>query len=197
MPAVSKNLVLFSPFERRALAQNTLAGFDGWLVKPVRSASLIARLNADAIPLPLPQADDVATGAPMRGLNVLLVEDNAINALVARKHLERFGASVVHATDGIEAVDMASRALRGDRAPFDIVLMDIRMPGLDGLDASRWIRRLERENGTPSMRIVALTANAFEEDRRAAIDAGIDDFLTKPVDPERLLAALAPQRAVA
>jgi CheY-like chemotaxis protein len=194
---VSRNLVLFSPFERRALGQSTLAGFDGWLVKPVRSASLIARLSGAATTSIPMIATATATGQVAQNLSVLLVEDNEINALVARKHLERIGAKVTRASDGIEAVDIASRALRGDRPPFDVILMDVRMPGLDGTDAARWIRRLEHEHGAAPMRIVALTANAFEEDRRACLEAGIDEFLTKPVDPERLAAAIMPQQKVA
>ncbi|MDB5531794.1 MAG: Hybrid sensor histidine kinase/response regulator [Hyphomicrobiales bacterium] len=194
---VSRNLVLFSPFERRTLGQSTLAGFDGWLVKPVRSASLIARLSGTATASIPMIATAAAAGQVAQNLSVLLVEDNEINALVARKHLERIGAKVTRASDGIEAVDIASRALRGDRAPFDVILMDVRMPGLDGTDAARWIRRLEREHGAKPMRMVALTANAFEEDKRACLEAGIDEFLTKPVDPERLAAAIVPQQKVA
>ncbi|MDF2118942.1 response regulator [Roseiarcaceae bacterium H3SJ34-1] len=194
---VSRNLVLFSPFERRALGQSTLAGFDGWLVKPVRSASLIARLSGTMTGHTPMIAAAAAAGQVAQNLNVLLVEDNEINALVARKHLERIGAKVTRASDGIEAVDIASRALRGDRAPFDVILMDVRMPGLDGTDAARWIRRLEHEHGAKPMRMVALTANAFEEDKRACLEAGIDEFLTKPVDPERLAAAIVPQQKVA
>jgi len=194
---VSRNLVLFSPFERRALGQSTLAGFDGWLVKPVRSASLIARLSGAATSSIPMIATATAAGQVAQNLSVLLVEDNEINALVARKHLERIGAKVTRASDGIEAVDIASRALRGDRAPFDVILMDVRMPGLDGTDAARWIRRLEHEHGAAPMRMVALTANAFEEDKRACLEAGIDEFLTKPVDPERLAAAIMPQQKVA
>ncbi|WP_244544323.1 MULTISPECIES: ATP-binding protein [unclassified Beijerinckia] len=193
---VERSLILFSPFERRATAQNTLAGFDGWLVKPVRTASLIARLRGEmAGSMPTNMVEPGAK--PRLELNVLLVEDNEINALVARKHLERFGAKTIHAVDGIEAVDIVSRTLRGDRPRFDVILMDIRMPGLDGIDASRWIRRLEREAGVLPTRIVALTANAFEEDRRAALDAGIDDFLTKPIDPDHLQAAILPKRQMA
>lgn len=193
---VGRRLILFSPFERRAVAQHTLAGFDGWLVKPVRTASLIARLRGEmAGSTPTSTVDPSAK--PKLELHVLLVEDNEINALVARKHLERIGARTIHAVDGIEAVDIVSRTLRGDRPRFDIILMDIRMPGLDGIDASRWIRRLEREADVTPTRIVALTANAFEEDRRAALEAGIDDFLTKPIDPDHLASTIVPKQQMA
>lgn len=193
---VERSLILFSPFERRTTAQNTLAGFDGWLVKPVRTTSLIARLRGEMAGSTSTNKVEAST-KPQIELHVLLVEDNEINALVARKHLERIGAKTTHAVDGIEAVDIVSRTLRGDRSRFDAILMDIRMPGLDGIDASRWIRRLENEAGVTPTRIVALTANAFEEDRRAALEAGIDDFLTKPIDPDHLASAILPKRQVA
>lgn len=190
---VSRSLVLFSPFERRAIAQTTLGGFDGWLVKPVRSASLMARLGATSST----EQDKLASGAgdwPESGLEVLLAEDNDINALVARKHLESFGARVTRAADGKEAVALFERALSGERPRFDTVLMDVRMPGVDGLHATRWIRRLEKERAVHPVRIVALTANAFDEDRRACLEAGMDAFLTKPFDSRRLADAVRVDR---
>jgi CheY-like chemotaxis protein len=159
----------------------------------VRSGSLIARLVGEAGLA----AEDDAEGAPSpvplprRGLRVLVAEDNEINALLARKHLERLGATPARARDGLEAVQMAHMAMIGEREPFDIILMDIRMPGLDGLEAARQIRQAEAETHVGPTRIIALTANAFDDDRRAAIEAGIDEFLTKPVDVAELARALA------
>ena len=188
---VAKSLILFSPFERRAFGQNSLKGFDGWLVKPVRSQTLIARLGDGAAPSSPEEAEnEVRRVLPPRGLNVLVAEDNEINALVARKHLERLGAHVTRARDGLEALFFAEKAAREECAPFDVILMDVRMPGLDGMEATRRIRKLEDETGAPRVRIVALTANAFEEDRRACMAAGIDDFLTKPVDLAQLARGL-------
>ena len=134
--------------------------------------------------------------APRHGLRVLVAEDNEINALLARKHLERFGAIVERAHDGVETAEMAHAAMTGAREPYDLILMDIRMPGLDGHEAARLIRRTELETGTTRVRIVALTANAFEEDRRAALEAGIDAFLTKPVDPADLARMLESDTAI-
>ncbi len=194
---VARSLVLFSPFERRAFGQNSLTGYDGWLVKPVRSGSLIARLVGEAGRAAADGAEvaDIRVTLPRRGLRVLVAEDNEINALLARKHLERLGAAASRARDGLEAVQIAHMAMVGERDPFDIILMDIRMPGLDGLEAARHIRAAERETKTPRTRIIALTANAFEEDRRAAAEAGIDDFLTKPVDVSELARALSADEA--
>ena len=102
-----------------------------------------------------------------------------------------------------EAAALGEAAARGEAPRFEIILMDIKMPRLDGFEASRAIRGAERQAGAAPMPIIALTANAMEEDRRACLSAGIDDFLTKPVDLGRLAQAIdaargrsAPERAV-
>ncbi len=189
---VSRSLVLFSPFERRAFGQNSLGGFDGWLVKPVRSGSLIARISGDGATALRDDRSGEATrvALPRRGLRVMIAEDNEINALLARKHLERLGALVTRARDGAEAAQLAHMAITGEREPFDLIFMDIRMPNLDGHEAARIIRQAEAEAKSPRTRIIALTANAFHEDRLAASEAGIDGFLTKPVDLNELARAL-------
>jgi signal transduction histidine kinase/CheY-like chemotaxis protein len=182
-------LVLFSPFERRSIGRETVQGFDGWLVKPVRRGSLLARLGDQAAcDIPLAAPKPLAAG----GLRVLLAEDNEINALLARKALARLGADVVHARDGVAALQMAEAALARDAMRFDAILMDIRMPGLDGHEVCRRIRSAESATQSERTRIIALTANAFDEDRQACLTAGIDAFLTKPVDLARLAQALAP-----
>jgi len=187
-------LVLFSPFERRAIGRETVKGFDGWLVKPVRRSSLFARLaNFPATATIGEQAaTPVASRLPPRGLRILLAEDNEINALVARKALARLGAEVVHARDGIMALELAEAGMAQPQAGFDVILMDIRMPGLDGREVARRIRAAETAAGVARTRIVALTANAFDADRHACTSAGIDEFLTKPVDLRRLGQALMP-----
>ena len=176
---VARSLILFSPFERRALAPSTLGHFDGWLVKPVRSSTLVARL-ADAAPAGVGPSSGCGPPASETA-EILLAEDNEINALAARKQLERMGARVCRARDGAEALALMCQALAGERPPFALVLMDVRMPNLDGLEATRRIRALERESGHPPVRIVAVTANAFADDRKACLDAGMDDILTKPL----------------
>jgi CheY-like chemotaxis protein len=185
-----KSLVLFSPFERRAFGQTSLQGFDGWLVKPVRARSLFERL-ADEFPT---GPATVGTIAPLpanhRLARALLAEDNEINATIAQKALRRLGFEVVRAHNGREAAMLGEAAARGEAPRFEIVLMDIKMPGLDGFEASRCIRRAEQEAAARPMPIIALTANAMEEDRRASLSAGIDDFLTKPVDLARLAEAI-------
>ena len=192
----AKSLVLFSPFERRAFGDAVVHDFDGWLVKPVRLESLYARLSSKMGDSShgggaSPQAD-----GPMllSGRRVLLAEDNDVNALLMQSHLRRLGVEVVRAHDGAEAVEQARSAISGEGNRFDAILMDIRMPRLDGLAAARLVRAAEAKAGTPPIRMIALTANAFDEDRQAALDAGLDDFLTKPIDLAAVAEAIFPTR---
>ena len=122
-------------------------------------------------------------------LSVLIAEDNEINALLTRALLTKLGHRPMVATSGRDALEHW-RTARAAGTPYDVVLMDVHMPGLDGLEAARRIRAEEAEVGgrTP---IVALTASAFNEDREACLAAGMDGFLVKPIDRERLAAMLA------
>jgi CheY-like chemotaxis protein len=119
-------------------------------------------------------------------MRALLAEDNDINATIAQKALRRLGFEVSRAHDGRQAVHLGAAAARGEAPRFDVILMDIKMPGLDGCEASRALRREERQAGVRPTPIIALTANAMESDRRACLAAGIDEFLVKPVDLARL-----------
>jgi CheY-like chemotaxis protein len=190
-----RSLVLFSPFERRAFGQTSLQGFDGWLVKPVRARSLFERLGGEFPASPTFVAPRAPVAANRRLARALLAEDNEINATIAQKALRRLGFDVIRAHNGLEAAALGEAAARGDSPRFEIVLMDIKMPGLDGFEASRRIRAAERQVGARPMPIIALTANAMEEDRRACLSAGIDDFLTKPVDLARLAEAIDSARS--
>ena len=193
---VAKSLVLFSPFERRAFGGTAVKGFDGWLVKPVRARSLFERLD-EAFPsgAATPGLEAARAAKPPGTARALLAEDNDINAVIAQKALRRLGFEVERARDGLAAVRMADAAARGQAPRFDLVLMDIKMPGLDGRQAVREIREIERETGAAPSAIVALTANATAEDRRAALAAGVDEYLVKPFDPPRLAEAI--ERALA
>ena len=119
------------------------------------------------------------------GRRVLVVEDNRTNQVVVQKMLERRGASVVLAENGKAALD------RIGESAFDVVLMDLSMPVMSGLDATRRLRAEEARAGRPRLPVVALTGNAFARDREAALEAGCDGFLTKPVRTAALLGAIA------
>lgn len=146
--------------------------------------------DVSGIELPAAAAEGPVVGKapPTASARVLLVEDNAINRQLAERMLERLGHQVVSVEDGEAAV---ARVL-AER--FDVVLMDVRMAGIDGLEATRRIRTGEKaENRT---RIVALTADVTEQDRRACLDAGMDSFLGKPFDLDQLASAVVPRTFV-
>jgi CheY-like chemotaxis protein len=122
-----------------------------------------------------------------RTLDVLIAEDNAINRDVLRQMLHMLDCRVEAVVNGREAI--AAVAARR----FDVVLMDVQMPDMDGLEATKAIRSLEAPNG-PRVAILALTAHALEGQRERCLAAGMDDFLTKPITLEALTMALAHQR---
>lgn len=117
----------------------------------------------------------------------LLVEDNPLNQEIAKHLLEREGFAVDTADDGKEAVEAFEKSAAFD---YDLILMDIRMPVMDGLEATRCIRALERPDAD-SVCIVAMTANAFDEDMKASLAAGMNAHLAKPIEPEKLSEALS------
>jgi CheY-like chemotaxis protein/anti-sigma regulatory factor (Ser/Thr protein kinase) len=175
-------IVLLAPDERDRIPGLRRAGFAGYLIKPLRRASLAERVliaaGAQAAPDDLRDDERIAAAAAP-GARVLLVEDNPINALLARALLTREGCAVEHAVGGEEALAAARVGV------FDVILMDMRMPGLSGEETARRMRAAGV--ATP---IIALTANAFEDDRRACLAAGMNDFLVKPLSPDALRAVL-------
>ncbi len=187
------SLVLLTPAARSQLVALREMGFDGYLVKPVRRSTLIERILSRPEPVyaqhyaaapraasaPAP-ADPAPLGSFKSALRILLAEDNPINALLTRELLRRRGHTVIEVTSGEAAV----KAMQTDT--FDIVLTDIHMPGMDGIEATQAIRANETASGRPRTPIVALTADALETGKRACKDAGMDGFLTKPVDPAHL-----------
>jgi CheY-like chemotaxis protein len=129
---------------------------------------------------------------PVRGARVLLAEDDPVNQHVARAFLEMYGLDVTIAGNGLEAVDHVKRA------SFDVVLMDMQMPEMDGIHAARAIRLLPQGERLP---IIAMTAAAMDEDRQACLAAGMDAHISKPIDPKELvrnlLAWIRPRRVSA
>ncbi|EFL50219.1 Hpt sensor hybrid histidine kinase [Solidesulfovibrio fructosivorans JJ]] len=169
-PGQGSRFFFTCPFEEDTAGQRAVSTVAAAPARPAGAAILSA-------------PSEVRPGAtgPLAGALILLVEDNSINQQVAREMLERFGAVVDVAGGGREAVEMARLAF------YDAVLMDVQMPVMDGLAATRAIRRLP---GCGDLPIVALTAHALSGDRQRCLEAGMNDYLTKPIDPARLLAAL-------
>jgi PAS domain S-box-containing protein len=193
---VPRRIVLITPAERHELPTFQQAGFTGYLVKPVRAASLAARLapedafdhaSAEATAENGNSANAAATGD--QGLSILVAEDNEINALLARALLTRLGHHPTIAENGETAIE-SWLAARAACSPYDLVLMDVQMPVMDGLEAARRIRAAEAETDSGHTRILALTATAQSEDREACLAAGMDGLLVKPLDRERLREAL-------
>lgn len=169
------------------------------LLKPVRRTSLqrlITRENDTNITASVQRLRDIATavGRPHQ-LSVILAEDDPANALLARTILERAGCQVRHARTGQEALDLLQR---GGKA--DLIIMDVEMPVLDGLETTRIIRRGEAEASRPRVPILALTAGARDANLALCLTAGMDGFLPKPFDRhdlEEALAGLAARRTAA
>ena len=186
LPEGGRSVILLKPSERDLIARYRSVGFHGYLIKPLRRASVVERVLAassgDALGAArvTPPEDDRVLPVRFAGTRILLAEDNPVGALLAKTLLRREGCVVETAATGEEAV----AALK--RARYDLVFMDMRMPGMDGPAATRAIRA-----GGDRTPIVALTANAFAEDRQACLEAGMDDHLVKPLEVEALRAALA------
>jgi PAS domain S-box-containing protein len=204
-PETTRRIVLVKPGDRRALAAMKAAGFTSYLIQPVRTASLAARfapggdvferINDAELPgetPPLRLAID--DGHEFHGLSILVAEDNDINALLARALLVKLGHYPTIATTGTEAINLWLKA-RASGHPYDLVLMDVQMPGCDGIEATCRIRAAEAEHASPRTPIIALTANAFVEDRVAYLASGMDGFLVKPLDRGRLIEILSDIRA--
>ena len=160
-----------------------------FVAKPLRPSRLLSAIA--------PEADNVRKFAEGRcgpndisgenpvGLNILLAEDNLVNQQVAMAMLSKGGHRIEIANDGIEALMMASRK------QYDVILMDVQMPNMSGIDATKKIRRLQGPvSETP---IVAMTANAMVGDRETYLEAGMDDYVSKPIDPNLLSAVLTRQ----
>ncbi len=170
------------------------AGVEAVLTKPVRRADLVdaaaravqgtrhagwrANRSSDLQSQGAPDQYS-QTRRPLSG-NVLVAEDNLVNVEVAKEYLASFGCHVSIVYNGLEAVAAV------ESAKYDVVFMDCQMPIMDGLTATRRIRSLEAENGRPATVIIALTANAFAEDRERCLDAGMDGYLSKPYSEDQI-----------
>jgi PAS domain S-box-containing protein len=185
-------IVMVTPAERGVLPALKEAGYDSYLVKPVRAASLATLLTGQR-PKDDEQQQPAAWSKPARAharaLAILVAEDNEINALLARSLLHRLGHRATVVADGAEAMAQW-QAAQDEGRPFDLVFMDVQMPVLDGIAATRQIRQSEAASGAARTPVVALTANTATEDRDACMAAGMDGFITKPLDRDRIATCL-------
>jgi CheY-like chemotaxis protein len=164
------------------------------LTKPVKHSTLI-RCIRDALEQSRTPTVRILKLDVLHAAKVLLVEDNVVNQMLARRLLERLGATVTIADTGMAAIE------RLTLSAFDAVLMDCQMPELDGYEATRRIRKGAAGAAARDIPIIALTANALSGDRERCLEAGMNDYLVKPLDPlalrEKLEAALAALKQVA
>jgi signal transduction histidine kinase/CheY-like chemotaxis protein len=166
-------------------------GLTAYLTKPLRTASLARLMTGDMAAAEIAQDGAEATLVPAQaGLSVLVAEDNEINALLTRAMLTKLGHRPVMATDGAAALESWQAALSAG-TPYDVILMDVQMPVVDGIEATQRIRQAEAAQSLPRTPVLALTANALETERKACRDAGMEGFLTKPLGRERLVEALS------
>jgi len=176
--------------ERRQFADLLAKNFTGYLLKPFRRHSLLRLVTLRDEPIPAtaiqPPARNVIPLAPKRQLHVLLAEDNPVNTLLASTLLRREGYTVTSAVNGEEVLKLLAS---GERPDF--VIMDVEMPVLDGLEATRCIRRREADRSLPRLPILALTANVQRDDIAACLDAGMDGYLSKPFDRDALDEAIS------
>ncbi len=188
---VKRQIFVVMRAEERKQHQNLLAPpFSGYLLKPFRRSTLVRQLSgqADAV------IDAAVSGlrkiaekqVKPGGMKVILAEDNPVNALLARTMLEKAGCRVTDAGNGKEVLDLLEKG-----ATPDMIVMDVEMPELDGLEATRQIRRNEERKGLPRVPILALTANSHREDYEECLAAGMDGHLSKPFDRHDLDEAIA------
>ena len=185
-------LILLTPMAQRNAAKRMEAdGISGYLAKPIKESQLFDRI---AVVMGLEQRKDstgkgrlitrhTLTDAQRARVRILLVEDNLVNQKVAVHILQKGGYRCDVAANGLEAVEALSSL------PYDLVFMDCQMPEMDGFAATAAIRYREEEQGT-RIPIIAMTANAMQGDRERCLEAGMDDYISKPVRPEDLLAML-------
>ncbi len=186
-------VIIMTAFGReQVMTQARAAGVNGFLIKPIKQSLLLDNLM-EIFGRPGPEeiaglsSSEMENGKRLlEGIRLLLVEDNFINLQVASEILFDSGAQVATAENGKEALE---KRFSGDH--FDAVLMDVQMPEMDGLTATREIRRIETEKKLSRMPIIAMTAHAMKGDRERCIGAGMDDYVTKPIDNAALMKVLA------
>ena len=213
-------LFLIDTADRSSVNEMKEKGFDAYLVRPVRSDSLFKRLTGSDVGEPQDQSSVYAEESECRNgeeagpksglttecsdprefkLTVLLAEDNEINAKLAITMLKKEGCEVLHAENGQEVIELMRTSAIGKLPRIDMILMDMHMPEVDGLEATKILRRMPvLQNGVnpAQIPIIAITANAFSEDRELCLESGMNDYLAKPFDHDQLAEILAKWTAI-
>jgi signal transduction histidine kinase/CheY-like chemotaxis protein len=183
-------IAILTPTDRACLPRLKAAGFGAYLIRPIRSASLRQVTTSvlehgeaavgweSAIDTRITDAERPEPQTPSRPLKVLVADDNDINRLLSEALVRKFGHEAVVAADGAEALEAVADG------SFDMLLMDLHMPGIDGVTAIRRFREMEREHGWTRVPVIAVTADVTAEAEDAALEAGADTVLTKPIDPD-------------
>ena len=184
------HLVLLTSFGQRGHGQAARqAGFAGYLVKPIRQSQLydclVTVMGMPTAPTPpkLITRHNMAEVQTQAGIRVLVAEDNIVNQQVAVRMLEKLGCRVDVVANGCEALKVLAQC------PYDLVLMDCQMPDMDGYATTAAIRAREQQTGQ-HLPNIAMTANAMRGDREDCLQAGMDDYVSKPVQPAQLLTML-------
>lgn len=192
----AKIIVVMDVAERGDFTTLQQKGVNAYLTRPVRPISLFARINADysvlktngAITTSLNQSEARTSNKEEAQPTILLAEDNEINALLARTILSKMGLNVIHVKNGEEALNLVKEHNEADKI-IDYILMDIHMPEMDGFAATKAVREyltLKARSVPKDIPIIALTANAFPEDRENCLAAGMNDHLAKPFEQDQL-----------
>ncbi len=193
----ARTVTIIAPTARGRLPQLFESGYTSFLARPVRGNTLVRQLSGsgtqDSAPVKIVgnnnERPHLVRG--MTAMSILLAEDNPINATLARVVLEKAGHEVTVVEDGLSAVKMYSAG----KNEFDLILMDLHMPVMDGLDAITAIRTHEEETGRAAVPILVLTADGQEETETSVFAHGADGFLTKPLDPARLITTIEAKAA--
>jgi CheY-like chemotaxis protein len=179
--SASPKLVLVTAADTHAMEEaGQLSQFNGVLNKPITAAQIGEMLTGKPA---LSQPKSTGNAQELKGLRVLLAEDIPTNQLIATEMLQAYGVTV----DVVDNGRLAVEAMQAHGHRFDLILMDMQMPEMDGLEATRQIRQRFPDSSIP---IIAMTAHALDEERERCMAAGMNDFITKPVDPQLLESSL-------
>ena len=192
-PGIPPTLMLTSGPHKGDAQRSLQLGLVGFFTKPLPPAELLVAvqraLGAAAQGTPAPRTNALITRHQIREtsrvLKVLLVEDQPVNQKLMTSLMQRWGHEVTLAQNGSEAVALAAGPVH-----FDVVFMDMQMPVMDGLEATRRIRAHEQAHTRTPLQIIAMTANAMSGDEQACLDAGMNDYISKPISTPALLARL-------